>query len=175
MQFILIIWGIYFFEIFAHIDLSVLGVYPRTIGGLTGVLFAPLLHGNLPHLLSNTFPILLLGTTIFFFYPRAANRIFFLSYFGTNVLVWVFARPAIHIGASGIVYGLAFFLFFIGFFRKDFVSVTISILAIFFYGGIIYGMFPGEPFVSYETHLFGGLIGFSCAFYFRRPKASRGW
>src|SRR5206468_3667499 len=143
--------------------------------GLIGVFFAPLLHGSFVHLFSNTFPLLILGSTMYFFYPRAGNRIFFFSYFITDILVWVFARPSIHIGASGIVYGIAFFLFFIGFFRKDFISVAISVITVFFYGGIVFGVLPGQPFVSWETHLIGAFVGLSCAFYFRRPKPIRGW
>src|SRR5690606_40144995 len=119
---------------------------------------------------SNTFPILILGTTMYFFYPRAADRIFFLSYIGTNILVWIFARPSIHIGASGVVYGIAFFLFFIGFFRKDFMSIVISLTMAALYGGIIYGIFPGEAYVSWESHFFGALVGLGCSFYFRRNK-----
>jgi len=167
----LLLWAIFFFEIFSGMDLSYLGIYPRTAMGLIGILFAPLLHGGFIHLLSNSIPLLILGTTIYFFYPRAATRVFFLSYFGTGILVWIIARPAYHLGASGIVYGLAFFLFFIGFFRKDFASLIISIITIFLYGGIVFGMLPGQPLVSWETHFMGAIVGFSCAFYFRRSKA----
>jgi membrane associated rhomboid family serine protease len=174
-QFVILLWGVFYFEVFTGRDLSYLGVYPRTEVGLLGILFAPLLHGGLVHLVSNTIPLLILGTTLYFFYPKAAARIFFLSYFGTNILVWIFARPSFHIGASGIVYGIAFFLFFIGFFRKDFISVAISIITIFFYGGIVFGMLPGQEMVSWETHLMGALVGFGCAFYFRRPRWVRGW
>lgn len=171
----MLIWIVFFIEVFLQKDLSGFGVYPRTEFGLWGILFAPVLHGSFIHLVSNSFPLFILGATLFFFYPRAANRIFFLSYFITNILVWIIGRPSIHIGSSGIVYGLAFFLFSIGFFRKDFMSVTISVITALLYGSIIYGVLPGQPYVSWETHLMGALVGFSCAFYFRRPKSSRGW
>src|SRR5690606_26258035 len=124
----------------------------------------PLLHANFYHLLSNSIPLVVLGTALFFFYNRIAGRVFFYCYFVTGILVWIFARSANHIGASGLVYGIAFFLFFIGFSRKDFVSISVSLITVFFYGGIIYGVFPGQLFVSWESHLLGALVGVYCAF-----------
>jgi membrane associated rhomboid family serine protease len=171
MQFCLLIWFIFWIQIVLKINLAHLGIIPRSEAGLPGILFAPLLHGSMVHLFSNTVPLLILGTTIFFFYPRAAYRIFFLSWFATNLLVWIFARPSVHLGASGLVYGIAFFLFFIGFFRKDFISILLSFVTVIFYGGIVYGIFPGEPYVSWESHMCGAIVGFCCAFYFRRRKS----
>lgn len=166
----LLIWGVFVFEILFQKNLSFLGIMPRTEAGLLGILFAPLLHGSSVHLVSNTIPLLILGPTLYFFYPRAANRIFFLSYFATNILVWIFAVESTHIGASGLVYGIAFFLFFIGFFRKDLTSIIISITTVLLYGGILYGIFPGQPFISWQSHLYGAIVGVCCAFYFRRKK-----
>ncbi len=170
MLFVALMWAVYIARIYYLPNWAFLGIFPRTEIGLLGILCAPLLHGSPLHLVSNTFPILILGTTMYFFYPRAADRIFFLSYIGTNILVWIFARPSIHIGASGVVYGIAFFLFFIGFFRKDFMSIVISLTMAALYGGIIYGIFPGEAYVSWESHFFGALVGLGCSFYFRRNK-----
>jgi membrane associated rhomboid family serine protease len=170
LQFVLLLWGIYFFQLFTGVDLTVFGIVPRTEFGLIGIITAPLLHGGFVHLLSNTIPLLILGTTLYLFYPRAAARVFYMSYILTDILVWMVARPSIHIGSSGIVYGLAFYLLFIGVFRKDFVSVSISILTAFMYGGIVFGILPGQPFVSWETHLMGAIVGVMCAYYFRRPK-----
>jgi len=170
LQFCLVIWLVFWTQVFLHLDLAFLGILPRTETGLLGIIFAPLLHGSMVHLFSNTVPLLILGTTIFFFYPRAAFRIFFLSWFATNLLVWIFGRPSVHLGASGLVYGIAFFIFFIGFFRKDFISIVLSFVTVIFYGGIVYGIFPGEAYVSWESHMFGAIVGICCAFYFRRKK-----
>ena len=101
-----------------------------------------------------------LGTVLFFFYERIAGIIFFRAYFWTNVLVFIFGRQeANHIGASGVVYGLAFFLIFIGIFRRDFLSMLISLVVILLYGGVIYGVLPTDPRVSWESHFSGALVG----------------
>lgn len=150
------------------IDLSFLGIYPRTIHGLVGILTAPLIHGNYLHLISNALPILILGTALFYFYDRIALRVFFMSYFPTGVLVWLFAKPNFHIGASGVIYGIAVFLMTFGIFRKDLSSLLISVITTFFYGGIIYGIFPNQVGVSWESHFFGALMGLISASYYAK-------
>jgi membrane associated rhomboid family serine protease len=116
-------------------------------------------HGDVYHLVSNTIPMLFLGAALFFFYPRIAGIVFFRAYFWTNILVWLFARPYNHIGASGIVYGLAFFLIFFGFFRRDIRSILISLITLILYGSVFYGVLPGDPRISWESHLGGALVG----------------
>lgn len=117
------------------------------------------------HLISNTFPVLFLGATLFFFYERIGGVVFFRCYFITNVLVWIFSpRVSYHIGASGLVYGLSAFLIFFGLLRKDFMSLLISIVVTIFYGGIFYGVLPIDPRISWESHLAGALVGIITAF-----------
>lgn len=169
-RFVAFLWIIFFIEYFSKYDFSPLGIFPRDKEGLVGILFAPLLHGNFLHLLSNSVPLLILGTVIYLFYDRVAGKVFFFSYFATGVLVWIFGRPSFHLGASGLVYGLAFFLFFIGVFRRDVTSIIISIIMAFLYGGIVYGMLPFEPNVSWESHLMGAFVGVFCAFNYRNYK-----
>ena len=95
----------------------------------------------------------------------------FLQYYlFTNLLVWIFARPSFHIGASGLVYALAFFLIFLGIFRKDGRSLFITIVITLMYGGIIYGVVPQENGVSWESHLLGAIVGIYFAFHFSRLK-----
>ena len=151
-------------------ELSSYGIRPRTIPGLIGILAAPLLHGNIPHLISNTFPLLFLGTTLFFFYDRIAKYVFYHVYVVTGLLVWIFARPSIHIGASGLIYGLASFLIFFGLFRRDIRSLVISLVIIFFYGTIFYGVLPTQPGVSWESHLMGAIVGGWNALYFSKIR-----
>lgn len=156
-------WAIFFMEFTFHVDLSRFGILPRTAIGLLGVVTSPLLHGSVAHLISNTMPLLFLGTTLYMFYDRIADWVFLQCYFFTGILVWIFGRTSIHIGASGLIYGLASFLMFIGFFRQDFRSILISLLVIFLYNGLFYGILPMQPGVSWESHLLGGVVGFIAA------------
>lgn len=166
LRLVFIMWMIFLIQEIYGISLAAFGIFPRAPLGLIGILTGPWVHGNWLHLVSNTFPLLFLGTTLFVFYTRIATRVFFQCYIYTGILVWIFARPTFHIGASGVVYGIAFFLIFFGIFRKDFKSLFISIVIVFFYGSLFYGVLPNQPGVSWESHLLGGLIGtFSSVYY----------
>jgi len=164
-------WLVFYLEGFFSFDAGFLGIYPRDFFGLVGVVFAPVLHGNLMHLISNTVPLLFLGAVLFFYYSKLAPAVFLRCYLVTNILVWCFARPSLHIGASGLVYGLASFLIFYGLFRRDLKSLFISGVVILAYGGIFYGVLPTNPFVSWESHLFGALVGLWSAISFKNRKA----
>ncbi len=169
---VFLMWAVYFLEITFHFSLSRFGLLPRTLSGLVGIFTAPLLHGSVSHLVSNTMPLLILGTVLYMFYDRIASRVFLQCYLLTGALVWLFARPSFHIGASGLIYGLAFFLIFFGLFRKDFKSLLISIITMLFYGYLFYGILPSQPYVSYESHLMGGIVGFFNAV---RAGAEKHW
>jgi len=155
----LLMWIVFFAEAAFHLNLSIFGIHPRTTFGLIGILTMPLLHGSFAHLVSNTFPLLFLGFTLFYFYSRIALSVFVQCYLFTGIMIWIFARPSIHIGASGVIYALAAFLMFLGLFKKDPKSLLISIAIIFLYGGMIYGVLPTQPGVSWESHLLGGIVG----------------
>jgi len=163
IRLVFILWAVYALGLILPFDLAVLGIYPRSFQGMIGILLAPLVHGNILHLISNTLPVLFLGIILFLFYDRIARKVFFQCYFFTNILVWIFARPSLHIGASGLVYGLASFLIFFGMFRKDFKSIVISLIILVLYGGLVYGIFPQQPGVSWESHLMGALVGLATA------------
>jgi membrane associated rhomboid family serine protease len=107
---------------------------------------------------------------LFFFYPRIAGTVFFRAYFWTNLLVWLFGRPSNHIGASGIVYALAFFLIFFGVFRRDIRSILISAITLILYGSVFYGVLPGDPRISWESHLGGALVGIYSAITFSAKR-----
>ena len=143
------------------------GIYPHTPIGLVGILLAPLVHGSAEHLVSNTLPLLLLGTGMIFLYPRAARISLPLLYLLPGVGVWLFARDAYHIGASGLSYGMMFFLLVIGMLRKDRTSVGVSMAVLFLYSGMLMGLLPENSDISFEYHLFGALTGTACAFLFR--------
>ena len=138
--FLVIIWVIKIFEIELNLDFSFLGIYPLKVNGLIGILTAPLVHADLNHLISNSVPFLILGVALFYFYPKVAYKVFILIYLMTNFWVWVSARSAYHIGASGIIYGLASFIFFSGLIRKNTRLAAISLLTIFVDGGLIWGV-----------------------------------
>lgn len=165
--FLLVIWLVKDLEDFTSIHFSEYGIYPRTILGLRGILFAPLLHGDYWHLISNTFPILFLGTMLYYFYEKIANQIILSIYFITNLLVWLLARPSYHIGASGLIYGFASYLFWSGIFRKDRRTLAISMIIVLMYSGLISGIFPLQIGVSWESHLFGALVGLALSFYYK--------
>lgn len=159
IRFVFLMWLSFFLGIYFHWPLTDYGIVPRTFHGLIGILLGPLIHKNILHLVSNTIPLLFLGAILFFFYRRLGPLVFYRGYFWTNIMVWIFARPAVHIGASGLVYSLAFFLIFFGFFRRDFLSLFISIAILILYGGIFYGVLPSDPQISWESHLAGALVG----------------
>jgi membrane associated rhomboid family serine protease len=171
LRIVFIMWAAFFIEWILGFPFSAFGIIPRTGFGLVGIFTAPLLHGNLDHLLSNTLPLLFLGSVLFFFYYRIGGTVFFRAYFWTNIMVWLFGRSnSSHIGASGVVYSLAFFLIFFGIFRRDFTSMLISIIVIMLYGGVIYGVLPTDPRVSWESHFAGALVGIYTAIGFSSKK-----
>lgn len=166
-------WAVFSLEFYLHLDLGFLGILPRTVSGLIGIFTAPLIHGDTGHLMSNTLPLLFLGATLYLFYERIATLVFFQCYFLTNLLVWLFGREFYHIGASGVIYALASFLVFMGIFDRHFRSILISAIVILFYGGLIYGIFPTQANISWESHLFGAIVGLGTAFGISRSVKRR--
>lgn len=174
IRLVFFMWAIFFLEFEYQVPFSHFGILPRTAMGLIGVFMAPMLHGSVQHIISNTLPILFLGGVLFHFYRSIAKKVFYWCYLLTGLLVWVGARPSYHIGASGLVYGLAFFLMFYGLFKKDFKSILISIGTVLVYSGLFYGVFPAMNNVSWESHLLGAIVGIVCAFYFSRKSLTTG-
>jgi len=164
MSFVAVLWLIKLAETMFDLNLIQYGTYPRRLEGLTGVFFTPLLHGSWYHLFANSAPIAVLGTSLLYVYPRSAKVVIPVIYLGSSLMVWVFARSAYHIGASGLSFGLMFFLFTIGVLRWDRKAIALSLMVFFLYGGMILGVFPGNPGVSFESHFFGALIGIVLAF-----------
>ncbi len=165
---VFIIWLVFTLQFVYEAAIPNLGVIPRTKVGLIGIITSPLIHGDLQHLLGNTGPLLFLGASLFYFYGNIATRVFTACYLGTNVLVWIFARPVNHIGASGLIYGIAAFLIAFGLIRKDFYSLLISLIVMILYSSLVYGILPLYIHVSWESHLFGAITGVYCAWTFRK-------
>ncbi len=172
--FLFILWMVKIIEVLFNIDLSVFGIYPLAIRGLPGILFSPFIHADFGHLFNNSLPLFFLGVALFYFYSEVAIRVFILTYILTGLMVWVAGRNAWHIGASGLVYGLASFLFFSGIIRRHFRLIALSLLIVFLYGSMVWGIFPGTyENVSWESHMLGFFVGIVLAVAFRNRGPQR--
>jgi len=146
------------------------GIFPQSMKGLLGIFFSPFLHGDFDHLISNSIPFLILGTALFYFYREIAYKVFGLIYIFTGFWVWLAAREAYHIGASGIIYGLASFLFFSGLLHGKRSLSSLSLIIVFVYGGMVWGVLPLIEGMSWESHLFGAITGLILSFAFAKSK-----
>jgi len=172
ISFVLIIWFVKLFEAEYGLDCSEWGILPHDLKGLRGIILSPLIHGGFDHLAANTIPLLVLTFSLFFFYRKNAALVFLLIYILSGFCVWLAGREVIHIGASGIIYGLAGFLFLGGIISRNVRLLTISLIVAFVYGYMFWGIFPIKPEVSWESHLWGGLSGFGIALIFGRSIQS---
>ena len=163
-----LMWVVFLTLSYFKVNPAGLGILPRDLTGIMGIVTAPLTHADFSHIFSNTVPLVILGWAIFFFYPKVSYKVFAIVYFLTGILVWLFARQLYHIGASGIVYAFMSFLFFSGLFRRDNKSIALALIVVFLYGGIVCGILPGQKGISWESHLFGGIAGVFAAFVLRR-------
>nr|WP_203558459.1 rhomboid family intramembrane serine protease [Bacteroides sp. 519] len=147
-----------------------LGVYPLAKKGVFGIFAHPFVHGSFRHLLANTIPFLFLGWCLFYFYRNIASVIIIVLWLLCGGFTFIIGKPGWHIGASGIIYGLAFFLFFSGILRKHIPLIALSLLVTFLYGGLVWNMFPFfvKPTTSWEGHLSGAVAGTICAFLFQK-------
>ncbi len=171
----LTIWIIYWGEFVAPFELNHFGILPRTASGLVGIIFSPLLHStnDINHIVNNTIPIFFLLMALFYFYKESAIKVFALSWILTGTLTWIIAKNegSYHIGISGIIYALVFFLFISGILKKQNQYQAISLLIVLLYGSLLWGIFPMEEKVSWQGHLAGTISGIFLAFYyFEKPK-----
>ncbi|MGE5384019.1 MAG: rhomboid family intramembrane serine protease [Omnitrophica WOR_2 bacterium] len=166
-----LLWLIKSIELIFDISFAGFGILPLKAEGLKGILFAPLVHGSIAHLVSNSIPMFLLGTALFYYYRAKAWQIFILSWLVTGFWVWLFARgSAYHIGASGVVYALTAFHFVSGIIRKEPRLIAFTLLVTFLYGSFVWGIFPGfsiKETISWESHLMGTIAGIVLAFAYR--------
>ncbi len=168
--FVIIMWAIHIINDTYNLDLSRFGLIPLSPKGLIGIVTMPFLHADWQHLLSNSGPLFFLGAGVFYFFTKKAFTIFFLLYFLTGLWLWFFARSGIHIGASGIVYSLASFLFFSGIIKKHKGLLAVSLLIVFVYGSMVWGIFPDffpDRNISWEGHLMGMVSGLILAVYYK--------
>ena len=165
-----IMWVVKIIEVLFHLDFSFLGVKPVSPEGIPGIFLFHFIHGDWEHLFANTIPILVLGSALYYFYRPIANRILLILIFSVGLLTWCGARGGIHIGASGLVYGLTFFLMLSGFIRRDKKLIIISLVVVFLYGSLVWGLYPKyaiENNISWEGHLSGFVMGIVLAIYYK--------
>jgi len=166
---VLLMWLVKISEVLFEADFSSLGIYPLSLRGLPGILLSPFIHSNFDHLINNTLPLFLLSVGLFYFYSEIALKIYGWTWLLTGLLVWLGGREAWHIGASGLVYGLSSFLFFSGIIRRYFRLVALSLLIVFLYGEMVWGIFPGiYKNVSWESHMLGFFSGIVLAIWYRK-------
>lgn len=168
--FVGLLWLIKGIEIFFHKDFSPYGIIPRTAVGLIGIVTGPLIHINLVHLFSNSIPLLILGIVTFNFYRTIAFEVFAWVFVVSGLCVWIIGEDASHVGASGLIYGFASFIFFSGLFRREFKALILAILAVIVYGSIAKGMLPGHMGISWQAHFYGAMAGGLCAFFYRKEN-----
>lgn len=173
MFLLLIIWMVFISEHSLDLDLVYHGIYPRRISGLQGILFSPLIHADWRHIFANSIPLFALGSLLFYFYNTLAFKVFLVSYLLPGIAVWLIGRPAYHIGASGIIYALAGFLFLSGLLRKHVGLMAVSLLVVIQYGTMVWGVLPLEEGVSWESHLSGlaGGLFMAWLYRFKGPRA----
>jgi len=168
-----IIWIVFLvlgpiFGIFSESELNDFGIIPRKQIGLKGIIFSPFLHSNWGHLIGNSISLFILTFLVAHFYKKLWIPTTIFSVLVGGLSVWLFARSANHIGASGVIFSFIGFLLFSGIFRKSPKSIIIGIVVLLLYGGtLIYGIIPSRPGVSWEGHLFGAIAGIIAAYMYR--------
>lgn len=165
---LLILWIIQGFQMITSLNLGWLGVYPRHEVGIKGIFTSPFIHSHdIMHLINNSVPLFVGLAMILFFYRRVAGKAILLIYLLTGFGVWLFGRPVLHIGASGVVYGLISFIFWNGIFRRNLKSIVLALIILMLYSGMFLGILPNQPGISWESHLIGAIAGITVAYLFR--------
>ncbi|MDP7555457.1 MAG: rhomboid family intramembrane serine protease [Nitrospinota bacterium] len=157
--FSLMIWAIELVNMFVGHQLNRFGILPRTLYGLIGIPLSPFLHGGIWHTLLNTVPFVVLGGLII---TRGIGEFLEVSLFIILVgggCLWLFGRASYHVGASGLIFGYFGFIVARGWFDKSISSIVVAFITLFLYGGILWGLLPVFPHVSWEGHLFGLIAG----------------
>jgi membrane associated rhomboid family serine protease len=156
---VLLIWTVFLIEVRFGINLNVYGVYPRSFQGMQGIFFSPFIHGSIEHLFNNTLPLAILSAALVYFYRAVSLRVLLWGFFMTGAITWCIGRPSYHIGASGIIYLLASFIFFKGILTRHYRLVALSLVVVFIYGGLLWYIFPVKDGISWEGHLAGFISG----------------
>lgn len=139
--------------------LNTLGIHPRSIDTLYGILFSPFLHGNLAHIISNSGPFLVMGGLVMARDTRHFVAVTLAGILGGGIVAWTIGAPgSVHIGASGVVFAYFGFLLMGGWFQRSVGTILVSLAVAVAWGGLVFGVLPGQPGISWEAHL-GGFLG----------------
>lgn len=171
------LWIVFGLDALLSVDLRSFGLRPRTLEGLIGVITYPLLHADWKHITDNSITAFVLLLGLFSFYGRVGWAVVGWSWIMSGMWIWIAARGGNHIGFSGVIYALAAFIFFSGVVRRHYRLMSLSLVVVFLYGSMIWGVLPIQPGISWEGHLFGAIAGIILAYYYRnqgpqRPKYS---
>ena len=164
---VLLIWTVFWIEVRFGVNLNTLGIYPRTLPGLRGIVLSPFIHGSLQHLYNNTLPLAVLSASLLYFYRSVSLKIIIYGILLSGLLTWLIGRPSFHIGASGFIYVLASFIFFKGVRTGHYRLVAMSLIVVFLYGGLLWYIFPIEDGISWEGHLSGLITGLILAIFLK--------
>lgn len=174
LMMVLALWMVLWVEVRFGIRFVRWGIFPMKVEGLKGILFGPFVHSGLKHLFNNSVPLFVLMMSLFYFYRNIRWKVLIIGTLLTGIATWVIARPAWHIGASGVVYMLAAFLFFKGIFSRHYQLTALSLIVVFLYGGMLWYLFPIDPKISWEGHLSGFFIGLVLSLvYWKNPIQKR--
>jgi membrane associated rhomboid family serine protease len=164
---VFLMWLVFWIEMRFHTDFTKYGLLPRTTSGLLGIITSPFIHSGFSHLWSNTIPALILSTSLLYFYRSISTKVLIYGILFTGVLTWIIGRNSFHIGASGLVYMLASFLFFKGIFTRYYRLIALSLIVVFLYGSLIWYLFPVDPTISWEGHSSGAVSGLLLAIWLK--------
>ncbi len=167
LLFVMLLWVVFWVESVFGYNFNSYGIYPRRIEGLRGIIFSPFIHSSLTHLFNNSVPLFVLSAALFYFYRNIRWKVLLLGLILTGLATWCIGRSSLHIGASGVVYMLAAFLFFRGIFSKKFQLTALALAVVFLYGGMLWYLFPINSEISWEGHLSGFFVGILLAFFFK--------
>lgn len=173
--FLCIAWALFLMDEYLGFRIKRYGMFPREVEGLRGIFSMHFLHGSWKHIWGNSLSFAVLTTMLFYFYRKISFKVFiYIAIFG-GILLWLGGRPSNHIGASLIIFGEAFFLFFAGIFSKNPKLLRIGLVVAFYYGSMVWYLFPIDPDVSWEGHLAGALVGVFLAYRYKEqtPKRSK--
>ena len=168
---VLTLWIAFWLGVRFHLDLENYGIYPRSLEGLRGIIFSPLIHGNIEHLYNNSIPLLVLIAALRFFYREQTFSVLGYGLLLTGAITWIIGRESFHIGASGLVYLLVSFIFFKGVRTKYYRLVALSLMIVIVYGSLVWYIFPNvKEGISWEGHLAGLIVGFGFAVTMKTPE-----
>ncbi|MDR2973045.1 MAG: rhomboid family intramembrane serine protease [Bacteroidales bacterium] len=171
-----VLWVVFLINDIFRFHWNDYGLLPRDIAGLSGIFTMPFLHGDLPHLCSNSIPLLVLLFSIFYFFHKKSVLLLMMTYLLAGIFTWIIGTNGVHIGASGIVYALAFFLITISILKQEPKLMAFSLIIIFLYGSIVWGFFPQlfpEKNISWEGHLAGSITGVVLAFFYKNEGPAK--